>query len=253
MALLRKQPGAAATQLPPGSHAELLPALRAVLKLIPKGDYEHFEAFFLAADTAIDALGELDFSEYEREEIGSADLSVWEALAPVIRDTIVDVNKLLTVVKQEIPEEPVTEEAGSDDAFDDAFGGGGEAAPKEKKKAAGPADPRKKVKDAQQIIHAIAGALAKEVTAFGEGIRKPVVMADRWNLLAHLGEFRGKFRAGIGEMVFLGASAFSPVRKDQVVPRYREETEDAAALRRTLAVLASVVRAENEKLQAEDP
>lgn len=249
----RKQP---VRTRPPeeGAPPALLPALQEVIALLPPGeDQRRLAAVFGAAVVAIEALGELDFSDYEREEIGSADLSVWEALAPVIRDTIVDVNALLNVVKQEIPElapDAPAAPAEADVALDDFFGEPAKVAPSP---GPGVADPQRKVREAEEIILAIASSLAREVTAFGEGIRKPVVMADRWNLLSHLGEFRGKFRAGIGEMVFLGASAFAPVRKDHVVPFYQEETREAVTLRRTLTVLSGVVRAENAKLQLEEP
>ena len=247
---VRKQPNAAPR--PPDAGApELSPALRQALAAIPTGeDRGRFVAFFEAAAVAIDALGELDFARYEKEEIGTADLSVWEALAPVIRDTIVDVNALLTVVKERLPGPAAVAGGDADAAFDEMFGEAPAAAAPAPRPAAAP---RGKVDEAAGVIHAIAGSLAREVTAFGEGIRKPVVMADRWNLLAHLSEFRGKFRAGIGEMVFQGAQAFAPVRKEEVVPGYHDEIDEAVQLRRTLAVLAGLVRAENEKLQGEGP
>lgn len=252
MALPRK-PLAGAPREKSESATTLLPALAAVLPAIPAGDArERFGAFFGAASEAIDALSELDFSRYEKEEIGTADLSVWEALAPVVRDTLVDVNKLLSVTRAQFPEEATVAADDSDAAFDEMFAEPTEqkAAPKPTPRPAAPVSP---VASAVGSIQAIAGSLAREVTAFGEGIRKPVVMADRWNLLSHLSEFRGKFRAGIGEMVFQAASAFEQTKKEHVVPGYREDIEEAVRLRRLLAVLASVVRAENVKLQEEGP
>lgn len=252
MALPRK-PLAGAPREKSESATALLPALAAVLPSIPAGDERaRFAAFFAAAGEAIDALSELDFSRYEKEEIGTADLSVWEALAPVVRDTLVDVNKLLSVTREQFPDTAVVASDDSDAAFDEMFAepSAAPAAPKAPAKVSAPLSP---VNAAVDSIQAIASSLAREVTAFGEGIRKPVVMADRWNLLSHLSEFRGKFRAGIGEMVFQAASAFAATKKEHVVPGYREDIEEAVRLRRLLAVLASVVRAENAKLQEEGP
>ncbi len=251
MALPRKPLAGAPRERTESAHA-LLPALAAVLAAIPDGaERRRFELFFAASTEAIDALSDLDFSRYEKEEIGTADLSVWEALAPVVRDTLVDVNKLLSVSRAQFPELAEAAPDDSDAAFDEMFGEPS-AAPVVRKpaKRAAPVSPARAAVDA---IQAIASSLAREVTAFGEGIRKPVVMADRWNLLAHLSEFRGKFRAGIGEMVFQAAGAFSDVKKEQVVPGYREDIDEAVRLRRLLAVLSSVVRAENTRLQEEGP
>jgi hypothetical protein len=202
------------------------------LAAVPPGpERERLATLFRAAADAIRALGELDLIGFEREEAGTADLSVWEALAPLVRDTFVAVQAFLEAVgPPDADASPAGEAAGD---------------------SAGPASPDRA--SAAAVIRNIAAALSRELTAFGEGLRRPAVAADRWNLLAHLGEFRGKFRLGIGEMVFLAARCHAPVRKAEVVPFYRQEIDDAVLLRRAFVLVGLSVHADHERTRAAAP
>ncbi len=254
-------------------------------------DRGRLEDLFLAAAWAIDALGELDLTAYEpagdAEE--GADLSAWEEIAPIVGATIADVNTLLSTVDNRIPlpeedkDEPglqrkargvrggaggIGEAQGSeaprasdgppdlnDEKEDDPFAGiFAEHAEDEVGERTGPQeDPEANARSAMSAIHAIATVLRMEVASFGQAIRKPQVMADRWNLLDILEAFRGKFRAGIGEMVYAAAGSLAEVDKEDVVPGYRQEMDRSVGLRRALAILAPRVAKENSAAQAAAP
>ncbi len=210
-------------QLPPEPPA-LPPALAHALAAVPPGpERDRLDRLFSAASRAIRALGELNLARWEDPQADTADLSAWEALAPVVHDTLLAVQGFLDAVG------PLASVA------DHRFAPAGPAA------ATG------------GVIRDLAEKLASERTSFGEGLRKPEVAADRWNLLAHLGEFRGKFRLAIGEMVFLAAELVAPVRKADVVPFYREELDAAVLLRRAFVLVGRSVHADRERFLAATP
>lgn len=183
----------------------LLPdALRHALDLAPEDERTRLETMFIAASEAIFVLGELDLNEFEIDDVdGGADLEAWEQMAPIVGAIITAVNQMLQTIDDQIGEE-VT--AG-------VFG----------------------------TIRKIRVTLSEQVMSFGQTIRDPAVMSNRWNLLDHLAAFRARFRGGIGEMVYLAASVITDVRKDQVVPHYLKDMADAVRERRTLADLSHAV------------
>ncbi|MBL8934703.1 MAG: hypothetical protein JNM69_09125, partial [Archangium sp.] len=116
-----------------------------------------------AAARAIDKLGDLELIKYEDAPIdASADLSLWEELAPVVGSTIADVNALLAELASQFPE--------------------GELEVDER---------HARVDEALQRGSA---ELRTEVTAFGMRVRDPSVVGDRWNLISELQSFRYRFR-----------------------------------------------------------
>src|SRR5688572_12265375 len=60
----------------------------------------------LAAATAIERLSNIDLRKHEPTHFspGSADLSLWEEMAPVVRDTLVHVNRLLAAMRGQFPD-----------------------------------------------------------------------------------------------------------------------------------------------------
>ncbi|RKH39234.1 hypothetical protein D7V93_40495, partial [Corallococcus llansteffanensis] len=90
---------AAAENPPPAS---LTPRLEEILQSLPDRAFAaRLRAVYLAAAQAILRLSDLDLVKYETPVVdASPDLSLWEEMAPVIRDTVMDVNALLNVIRE---------------------------------------------------------------------------------------------------------------------------------------------------------
>lgn len=180
------------------------------------------EVFFAAA-RAIDRLGNLNLIKHEPTTVehGTADLSLWEEMAPVVRDTVVEVNGLLTVI------------AGH-------FGSvaAGSLAPAS-------SDARLEI-EVSSVLDRTAANLTRDIGSVGEKLRKPSVVSDRWNLLIELQEIRTGLRAQIGDLVYLCAAACTNVQRRDVVPGFNREVARAVNMRSTVA---DVRRSIEQKLQ----
>lgn len=176
-----------------------------------------------AAAHAIDRLGHLSLIKLEpaAADEGSADLSLWEKMAPAVRDTVVAVNALLKVIDAEFPdsEQPVTELPSHSDDRTEA--------------------------EAGMVFRAVAGRLERDVNEVGGMMRNPDLVGSQWALLAELQRLRAEFRARIGDAVYLSAAACRPVRREDVVPGFVQELARASLFRSTAA---DVRRNVSEKL-----
>ncbi len=183
-------------------------------------------AIYDAATTTIQTLGELELIRYEDAPIeASADLSLWEEMAPLLSATIAAVNALLTEMGVQFPSSFIP-----------------------------PDFTHERV---HQIVLATASELKTEVSNFGMRVRDPSVVGDRWNLVTELQTFRFSMRNRIGSMVFETASVLGDCRRPEVDPGYAEELAHALSirtatteLRRTLKErLKSIASAENEDVE----
>ena len=191
---------------------------------------------YLAAAHAVARLSDMDLVRYETTTVDEApDLSLWEEMAPVIRDTVMDVNALLQVIREHFPRNV---EGGLVDVVERAVN-----------ETVGPARPD----DAVEVLHAVMGRLAQQITELGEGMRKPEVVSDRWNLLSEIQRFRTRFRQEIGTLVHQSASVFADVHQKDVVPGYVEEVASAVSVRATASDLVRVVDARIEKIHEAEP
>lgn len=232
------------TPPPAASPDAALERLRALADAVPDRDFGgRLRRVFEEGARAIAGLGGLTLDRYDDlAETGAPDLSMWEELAPVIRDTLLDVNRLLSTIRELFPS-----------------GGGaigeliGEAL--EEASAGDPGSVLLKLheEEATEQIQALGNALAAEVSNLGERMRSPQVVSDRWNLLGDLQEFRGKFRGLVGELLFNAASPFEPVARAEVVPAWAEEVRDAVAARRAVTDLARVMSVHSSRIQAAGP
>ncbi|MDP1916550.1 MAG: hypothetical protein Q8L14_09905 [Myxococcales bacterium] len=177
-----------------------------------------------AAARAIDKLGDLELIKYEDAPIdASADLSLWEVLAPVVGSTIADVNALLTELTTHFPEGELEVES------------------------------RQQAVD--EVLQKGSQSLRGEVTAFGMRVRDPAVVGDRWNLISELQSFRYRFRDQIGALVFEVAQQLGDCRRREVDPGYDEELAATLVVRSTTADLRRLMRARIHKVseaEAED-
>lgn len=198
---------------------------------------------YVASAHAIDRLSSVDLVKYETTVVdGSPDLSLWEEMAPVIRDTVMDVNAVLAVVRQEFP---APTPGGLAETLSKAIE---EAGPL----PAGSSQARR-AQSAESAVQELAVQLAQEISHLGERMRSPQVVSDRWNLLSDLQSFRSKFRELMGELVFQTASAFGDYSRADVVPRFAEDLKSAVTLRAQVADLNRVVAHRAEKLKEAAP
>jgi hypothetical protein len=159
-----------------------------------------------AAAAAIEKMGELDLIRFENVPVdATADLSLWEEVAPVVASTISDMNALLAEVDINFPPGDMV------------------------------VDPKHNEIDV--IIQDSAKTLKVTVGEFGMRVRDPSVVGDRWNLIAELQGFRGRFRKGIGSMVYSTASVLSDCRRADVEPGFEEVLSATLVLRSTTSDL----------------
>ncbi|MFN7133475.1 MAG: hypothetical protein ACK4N5_15450, partial [Myxococcales bacterium] len=184
---------------------------------------------YVAASRAIHGLRELELGSYEESiESGAPDLSMWEALAPVIRDTVMDVNELLGTIRTHFPSEVP---GGIAEMIGNAIEDTGVGDPSMALEA-------RRINEAIHQIHTLSSVLANEITNLGERMRSPQVVSDRWNLLSDLQYFRGKFRSVIGDLVFLSAYNLGEITREQAIPEYVDDVRTAIELRRGVTDLA---------------
>jgi hypothetical protein len=201
------------------------PRLGALLALEQDQSFAgRLERVLEAAARAIDKLGDLELVKYEDAPIdASADLSLWEVLAPVVGSTIADVNALLSELANQLPEGALE------------------------------AEPRHQAVDA--VLQKGAQTLRGGVTAFGMRMRDPSVVGDRWNLISELQGFRHGFRDQIGAMVFEVAQQLGDCRRREVDPGYHDELAATLVVRSTTADLRRLMHARIQKVseaEAED-
>ncbi|MBE2249465.1 MAG: hypothetical protein IAE78_07925 [Myxococcus sp.] len=175
-----------------------------------------------AGARAIDKLGDLELIKYEDAPIeDSADLSLWEELAPVVGSTIADVNALLSELATQFPEAEL------------------EVEPKHVA--------------IESVLKLGSAELRSEVSAFGMRVRDPSVVGDRWNLISELQSFRYRFRDRIGALVFEVAQQLGDCRRREVDPGYDEELAATLVVRSTTADLRRLMRTRIHKVSEAAP
>ena len=92
--------------------------------------------------------------------------------------------------------------------------------------------------------------LRRDVTRLGERLRNPSVVSDTWNLISDLLEFRGRLRAGIGELIYQLASTVEDVERINVVPGYALDLSQALLVRNAATNLAFLFRGHARRIAA---
>ena len=195
---------------------------------------------FQAAKDATRQLAEVDLVRFEVDaEEGTHSLAVWEEVAPVMGQTVQSVNRLIAVADEVFPP---PDEPDAVDNLDEAFGpSGGEQA----------LDVEVIESQEQSIartVYAVCGMLRQDVARLGERLRNPTVVADPWNLVGDLLEFRGRLRAGIGEMIFDVAARVDELTRADIVPGYAEDLVQAVLVRQAATNLAFLFRGHAKRI-----
>lgn len=211
--------------------ASTLPSvLVELLDRLPDRDLAaRLDKIYTAAAQAIARLSDIDLVKYETSPAGeSQDLSLWEEMAPVIRDTVMGVNVVLSMIREQLP-------AG--------YAGG---------KGAG-AQFENQAREVAAILREAMQRIAAQVTELGEGLRNPQVMSDRWRLLSEIQRFRTRFREEMGELVYGSALVLEDVHRKEVIPGYAEDVSAAVLVRAMVTDLARVVEVREEKIGEAEP
>ncbi|MFP2911021.1 hypothetical protein ACLESD_39495 [Pyxidicoccus sp. 3LFB2] len=224
-----------AAETPPAS---LSPRLEEILKSVPDRAFAgRLRKVYAAAAQAIARLSDMDLVKYETPVVDSSpDLSLWEEMAPVIRDTVMDVNALLNVIREQFPVQPL---GGIADTLSRAANEAGPA-------RGGAPDPVSLLQEAMQQI-------AQGVTQLGEAMRNPSVVSDRWTLLSEIQRFRARFREQMSNLVFESVSSLGEVTRAQVVPGYEAEVKAAVTVRAITSDLARIITARLKKVRDAEP
>jgi hypothetical protein len=222
----------------------LPPRLDDILIALPERAFTgRLRKVYTAAAHAISRLSDMDLVQYETQTVeSSADLSLWEEMAPVIRDTVMDVNALLNVVREQFPVQP---RGGLADTLRSAT------------EEAGPLPPTsplaRKGQQAVEVLHAGMAQIAQGITQLGEAMRSPAVVSDRWNLLAEIQRFRALFREQMGALVFDSVSALTDVNPRDVVPGHDAEVKAAIVVRAIVSDLGRIVGSRLQKIREAEP
>lgn len=200
----------------------LAPRLEQLLQSLPDPAFAgRLRQVYSAAAQAIARLSDMDLVKYETDSTESgADLSLWEEMAPVIRDTVMDVNVLLNVIREQFPVQ---------------------------------AQAQGKIQEASAVLQGAMSQLAQEITQLGEAMRNPSVVSDRWTLLSEVQRFRSAFREHIGNLVYSSISVFGDVSRKETVPGYEAEVKAAMTVRAVVADLGRIIAARLAKVRDAGP
>jgi hypothetical protein len=146
---------------------------------------------------------------------------MWEQVAPVVADTLANVSALLSEIDTDFPEGEIALDDSQDRILD--------------------------------VIRGFCVGLAAEMAHFGQRVRDPAVVGDRWNLITELQTFRFRFRNRIGSLVFEVASRLGPCRRSEVEPGYEEALSSALLVRSTTADLRRLMNARVVKVAEAAP
>ena len=221
----------------------LTPTLEKLLEQLDDRDLApRLRRIYLAAGGAIANLSELDLLKYETSGVEeSADLTLWEEVAPVIARTVIDVNELLAVIREELDPES---ESGIAGLLNEAV-----------EEASREFEPEKYRRNQEAIasLKRSSEDLSAQIVALGNRVRSPDIVSDKWNLIAEVQSFRSRFREEIGNLVFKSVSCFAEFHPKEIIPGYGDELKAALTVRTTVTDLSRVIAARAEKIRNAEP
>jgi hypothetical protein len=206
-----------------------------------EGLRERVVRLLLASAEAILKLADLDLVRHEAdEEQGGHTLALWEELAPVMGGTVGYVNELIANATDQFPPPPEKDPV---DNLDDAFG---------PDRAEEPADeaPQSTEEEIAKLVAAVCSGMRRDVAHLGERLRNPQVVSDAWMLISDLLEFRGRVRAGLGELIYQVCSFVAEVDRQDVVPGYLADLESGIIVRQATQNLAFLFRGHTKRIGA---
>jgi hypothetical protein len=207
-----------------------------------KGLRERVVRILLSSAQAILNLAELDLVRHEAdEEQGGHKLALWEELAPVMGGTVEQVNELIASATVEFPRPPEKDEV---DDLDAAFG------PSKPEDQEVDEEPQSTEVEIAKLVAGVCSGMRRDVAHLGERLRNPQVVSEPWMLISDLLEFRGRVRAGLGELIYQVCSFVAEVDRENVVPGYTAELEDGIIVRQATSNLAFLFRGHTKRIGA---
>ncbi len=203
---------------------------------------ERVTRLLLASAEAIIKLADLDLVRHEAdEERGGHTLALWEELAPVMGETVQHVNDLIANASAQFLPPP---EKANLDNLDAAFGPGSHESAEVVEAPVG------MDVEIAGLVAAVTSGLRRDVAHLGERLRNPAVLQDAWMLISDLLEFRGRVRAGLGEMIYQVCSFVAEVDRQDVVPGYVAELDSGIMVRQAASNLAFLFRGHTKRIGA---
>ena len=209
---------------------------------------------------ALLAVDRLDLTPYELSEDETPSLAAWNALAPSVKEALVASHRAVRRMQELFPTPPTGPDNLDMDVEEAMAAWEGFDLP----------DPIRDQRDAE-IDEIIAGAdgarsftgtipavssllmmLEADIVAFGERLRNPRVVADRWFLLGELYELKSKCSQALEAVV---ATLLGPHTQDDVqlvLPRFAGAAKRAAKLRTAIVDLSYDVEQLEAAVQSAD-
>src|SRR6266851_2625086 len=200
---------------------------------------ERVTRLLLACAEGIIKLAEMELVRHEAdEEQGGHTLALWEELAPVMGSTVGYVNEQIANATDQFPPAP---EKDAVDNLDDAFGPARADEPAEEQ-------PQSTEEEIAKLVAAVCSGMRRDVAHLGERLRNPQVVSDPWMLISDLLEFRGRVRAGLGELIYQVCSFVAEVDRQDVVPGYLGDLEMGIIVRQATSNLAFLFRGHTKRI-----
>lgn len=239
--------------MPPPRPTPLLPAedvaaqaveekLRELAQRFDPALRQNVSRLLMAAAQTVLSLSDLDLvrPESSDESVGHT-LALWEELAPVMGTTVTSVNQLIATANETFPPPP---ESNQPDNLDDVFGPERPEEPQEAEIVEGDDI------EIAKLASGVTSGMRRDVARLGERLRNPTVVSDSWNLISDLVEFRGRVRAGLGELIYQVCCFVAEVDRADVVPGYAADLEQALLVRQATTNLAFLFRGHTKRIGA---
>ena len=205
------------------------------------------------SEEALKVVDALELKSHETIETVGADLRIWEAVAADVRQVLLTVGRVSSVMRDVFQPAEVNETSTMD--LDAAF------ASMEQGPAPEPirdgrdleidriVERTGDIPNAMAGVHQLATMLHRDCLSFGHRLRNPGVVSDKWLLLGELQELKSKCTHCLEAIVATLVQPFCDRPVDLVLPRYVDATARARTLREQLVDLARDISQLNDKAQ----
>ncbi len=213
----------------------------------PPSERSKVEDGIQACGRSLEVIRRIDLTPHELADAGVADLATWNALAPEIRSLLVSVRSTVHALRELFPADDPS--AGTDSIdLDGAFQEAEDFTPDRGPQVdAALADER----TSGAVVGVLTAMLEEDIVRFGQRMRSPQLVADRWALLGELHELKSHCAQCLDAVVaaLLRPHTTQPV--ENWLPTYASAGTRAARLRRDIVDLHRAVVELHARLTAD--